>query len=248
MKYKDTLGWHILELNRRQILKFASYVIIAILIIMLAINNIKLSIDNAEFKSLLANANNRIDILINEKISLEDANSELENENLTLSGELSIAEDTMQQLQEKLDACNKSVQIEATKKDFKSYIPYTAITDKSSKQWELQQIATTNNDGIRCLDGIPMVAVGTGWGVRVGDTILIVCENGNSFIAIVGDIKANRHTDSSNKTTLDNGCRCEFIVDLDKLDPTLRKLGTLASIPEYQGYVVSVVKVVGEVE
>lgn len=248
MKYKTKLDWHMLELKRDQILKFASYIAVFILIIVLVINNINLSMNNAEVSSLLADANTQVDTLTSENVSLKDKNSALENENLTLQDELSTVNDTLKDLQEKLDAYDKSVQIETTKKDFKSYMPYTAIKNKSSKQWALQEIATTNDDGIRCIDGIPMIAVGTGWGLQIGDTALVVCENGNSFIAIVGDWKADIHTDSSNKTTLDNGCRCEFIVELDKLDPTLRKLGTLASMPEYKGYVVSVVKVADDVE
>lgn len=155
-------------------------------------------------------------------------------------------ETTVQDLLEELDELarrNETVAIETTKRDFKSFMPYNAITDRTSRQWALQQVATTNEDGVRCIDGLPMIAIGTGWGPWVGDKVLVVCENGNSFLAIVGDIKANAHTDAENKTTTANGCRCEFIVDLSKLNDHTKQLGNMVTFDEYAGYVVSIVKV-----
>ena len=119
---------------------------------------------------------------------------------------------------------------------------YTAITNKSSSQWKLQQRAYTDENGFRCIDGYPLVAIGTGWGCWVGDTILITCENGNSFKAIVGDIKADRHTTEDNKTTLSNNCRCEFIIDSSALHPSVKSAGNVAVLQQYSGYVVNIQK------
>jgi cell division protein FtsB len=126
--------------------------------------------------------------------------------------------------------------------DFKSYMSYKAITNKASKQWEIQQNAYTNKDGFRCIDGVPLVAVGTGWGLSVGDTALITCENGNSFNVVVGDIKADQHTAADNKTTLANNCRCEFIVDTKTLNNDVSIYGNAAVLEEYSGYVIDIQK------
>ena len=88
-----------------------------------------------------------------------------------------------------------------------------------------------------------MVAVGTGWGVNVGDVVLITCENGNSFEAVIGDIKDNADTMSDNKTTASNNCRCEFIVDMNNLNSTIRLSGNVAALEQYNGYVVNVQKI-----
>jgi hypothetical protein len=127
--------------------------------------------------------------------------------------------------------------------DFKSYMPYTAITNKSSKQYKLQQQAYTDENGLRCIDNKPMVAVGTGWGLSVGDVALVICENGNSFEVVVGDIKDDRDTKSDNKTTSANNCRCEFIVDMSELNSTVKRSGNIAVLEEYKGYVTNVKKI-----
>ena len=138
---------------------------------------------------------------------------------------------------------NQSASISVSANDFKTYMSYRAITNTSSAQYALQQEASTDENGIRRYDDYPMVAVGSGWGLAVGDIGLVECDNGNSFLVIVGDMKSDKHTDSSNKTTLANGCRCEFIVDPDKLDSTAKFMGNVATIEQYSGYVTNITKI-----
>lgn len=166
---------------------------------------------------------------------------------------LSQSEEVTTQLQEQKSECVTQVQEEKTttpstksyvnKTDFKSYMPYTTITDKTSKQYNLQQNAYTDENGLRCIDNKPMVAVGTGWGLSVGDIALITCANGNSFEVVIGDIKANRDTNSDNKTTSANNCRCEFIVDMSALNSTVKRSGNVAVLEEYSGYVINIEKI-----
>lgn len=186
-----------------------------------------------------------LDLTINEQ---SKTIQEIESENSELNAYISKLEEENNTLENQIEKLSKeqkkeTVVIQATKKDFKSYMPYTAITNKSSTQYKLQQQAYTDANGIRCVDSKPMVAVGTGWGVKVGDTALIICENGNKFEVIIGDIKANAHTGADNKTTLSNGCRCEFIVDMSKLHPTVKSRGNVAVLAQYSGYITNVVKI-----
>ena len=120
---------------------------------------------------------------------------------------------------------------------------YTAITDRASKQLQLQQQAHTDDNGLRCINGRPLVAIGTGWGLAVGDIALITCSNGNSFEVVIGDIKADVDTKSDNKTTSHNNCRCEFIVDMSKLNTTVKKSGNVAVLEQYNGYVTNIQKI-----
>ena len=117
---------------------------------------------------------------------------------------------------------------------------YKAITNQLSKQWALQQQATTNENGFRCIDGKPLVAVGTGWGLSVGDSAIVYCDNGNSFEVVIGDIKADIHTLLDNKTTASNNCRCEFIVDMSSLNSTVKRRGNVSVLQEYSGYVIDI--------
>ena len=187
---------------------------------------------------------------------LNELNSALEstvnNQTTTinqLTEENSDLKEYVSQLEEKVatqEQKNNTVSTRTTSvnnKDFKSYMSYKAITSRSSKQWQLQQYAYTDGNGIRCIDGRPMVAVGTGWGLVVGDTALVTCANGNSFEVVIGDIKADVHTLSDNKTGAANGCRCEFIVDSSVLNNNVKVMGNVAVLEAYSGYVVNITKI-----
>ena len=174
---------------------------------------------------------NIISDLESEKDDLKNHISQLEADNIKLK----------QEQNEPQTSTSKTTQINHN--DFKSYMPYTAITSKASKQLQLQQLAYTDENGLRCIDGRPMVAVGTGWNLSVGDIALITCDNGNSFEVIIGDIKANVDTNSDNKTTSANNCRCEFIVDMGELNSTVKISGNVAVLKQYSGYVTNVQKI-----
>lgn len=107
--------------------------------------------------------------------------------------------------------------------EFKSFMPYRAITDKSSKQFELQQYATTENAyGLRMLDDYFMVAVTSQYG-EVGDLLEIELESG-WLLAIVGDIKSAGHDDC--KSFQDNSV-IEFIIDNNRLNEEIKYHGDL---------------------
>lgn len=111
---------------------------------------------------------------------------------------------------------------------FKSYMPYTTITSKSSKQYDLQQIAYTGDYGIRMVDDRYCIAIGTAFDVDIGDCIDLILCNGEVIECVVADIKADEHTNADNITTRINGCVSEFIVDTNALDSYIKKLGNIS--------------------
>ncbi len=98
-------------------------------------------------------------------------------------------------------------------KGFKSYMGYNMLTDKNSAQYQLQLNAYTGNYGIRMINGRYMVAIGSYFGLRIGDEFDIILENGTIIPAIMGDLKDNKDTDSNNVYTVATNCCTEFIVD-----------------------------------
>lgn len=108
---------------------------------------------------------------------------------------------------------------------FKSFMPYRTINDKSSKQYELQQLATTSEYGIRVVDYFPMIAVTSQFG-SVGDLVEVHLDDSN-FIAIIGDIKGEGHNDCQ---SLRDGSVIEFIVDYPKLDSNIKRLGDFNTV------------------
>ena len=112
---------------------------------------------------------------------------------------------------------------------FKSYMPYTSITDKASKQYELQDTyAYTGIHGIRQVNHRYCVAVGTAFNTNIGDYVDLILENGEVIPVIISDIKADKDTDSRNITTKANGCVSEFIVDTDFLHKEAKKNGSIS--------------------
>ena len=111
---------------------------------------------------------------------------------------------------------------------FKSYMPYTAITSKSSPQYKLQQIAYTGTYGIRQYDNRYCVAIGTAFNADVGTYFDLILANGTVIPCIVADIKADRHTDSNNMVTIANGCLTEFIVDSSTLNKNAKRMGDIS--------------------
>lgn len=111
---------------------------------------------------------------------------------------------------------------------FKSFMPYTSITDMTSKQYELQKYAYTGIYGIRQIDYRYCVAIGTAFNTNIGDYVDLILENGEVIPAIISDIKDNKHTDSRNIATKVNGCVSEFIVDTEILHKEAKKNGSIS--------------------
>lgn len=115
---------------------------------------------------------------------------------------------------------------------FKSYMSYRCITNHSSNQYRLQEIAYTGDYGIRMIDGRYCIAVGTGTTANVGDYIDLVLNNGTVIPCVVGDIKDNQHTLQDNITTAANGCVSEFIIDNNSLASSIKRAGNVSKATE----------------
>ena len=111
---------------------------------------------------------------------------------------------------------------------FKSYMPYTAITNKASKQFKLQQMASTGTYGIRTVNNRYCVAIGTAFNAQVGTYFDLILANETVIPCIVSDIKADKHTDKNNMITVSNGCLTEFIINSSALDRNAKRMGDIS--------------------
>ena len=111
----------------------------------------------------------------------------------------------------------------------KSYERYTAL--KRGNQKLLQNYCTTDELGFRGYNGRYCVAVGTRFEMPVGQYFDAILENGTIIPCVVGDIKADIHTDVTNTFTK-NGCCLEFIVDGSVLESTVKKMGDVSYLSE----------------
>ena len=112
---------------------------------------------------------------------------------------------------------------------FKSWMPYTSITSTGSSQYKLQQMAYTGTYGIRMVNSRYCVALGSYFGVEIGQYFDLVLENGTVIPCIMADMKADEHTDESNIVTVANGCMAEFVVDYSALNKYAKRDGDISS-------------------
>lgn len=135
---------------------------------------------------------------------------------------------------------------------FKSYMNYRTITDKTSQQYKLQHngVAYTDKEGFRKSGDNFLVALGTYYSDVIGEELEITLDSGESFKAMLGDIKANKDTDENNQYHKTDGSVVEFIVDSRRLSPIIKRMGDCSYSKEnnFKGNVVSIVKIKKERE
>lgn len=98
-----------------------------------------------------------------------------------------------------------------------TWMAYQAVTCKSSAQYKLLNGDTAYTDeetGLRMVDGCYCAAIGTGWGCKIGQKFDVYMNNGNVFHCIMGDAKADIHTDeATHKFQAFDGSVLEMIRD-----------------------------------
>lgn len=123
-----------------------------------------------------------------------------------------------------------------------SFMGYQAITSITSRQYKLQQIAYTGNYGIRQVNGRYCIAVGTAYTTQIGQYLDLVLENGTIIPCILGDCKADEHTDSTNRITVHDGSLVEFIVDKSVLESNAKRMGNIHyACEEWKSRVVKII-------
>lgn len=134
-----------------------------------------------------------------------------------------------------------STSISAKDSGFRCFEYSNAITNTTSKQWKIVHEAYVGDYGFLYHTGFPLAAIGHGWGYVIGDIVEVITTE-NRYTIVVGDYKAYKDTDSTNKISYRSGCMCEFIVDKGSLDIRIKKSGNVATLDQYKGYVTDMIK------
>lgn len=135
---------------------------------------------------------------------------------------------------------------------FKAYMDYRCITDKASKQYELQQKAETDDLGLRKYGDYYLIGLGTYYADSVGEKFRITLENDKVFYAMTGDIKADIHTDENNmySPVYDSNGKfisanvVEFIVDTKAMDRKAKLSGSVGTYENFSGNIVKIEKII----
>ncbi len=122
----------------------------------------------------------------------------------------------------------------------KSYMDYRCITDKSSRQYKLQQSSAYTGDyGIRMVNERYCIAVGSYYTITIGQHIDVELENGNVIKAILADCKDDAHTDATNRIN-PNGSVVEFVVDTQTLDNTAKIMGDISYVNGWDSKIINI--------
>lgn len=119
---------------------------------------------------------------------------------------------------------------------FKCYEDYRAITATGSSQYQLQQEAWTDANGLRRVGGFFCIALGSAYGSEIGAKYLIKLDTGTTFLAILADQKADRDTVQGH-TRDRNGAVIEYLVETEALPPAVRHSGDISAVPGFEGNV-----------
>ena len=96
----------------------------------------------------------------------------------------------------------------------KLYMAYTAVTDTASAQYDLlYNNAYTTPEGLRAVGDRYCIALGSYYTTTIGQKVDLLLEDGSVVHCILGDCKADCHTNTTHQYNWGTGNVAEFIVD-----------------------------------
>lgn len=119
---------------------------------------------------------------------------------------------------------------------FKAWMDYRAVTNVQSSQYKYintwgwvdsQGFMRANGErdlGIN--DDYYLIALGSYYGTIIGTKYKITTNTGNIFYGVLADCKANIHTNHTNQYNSWNGNVVEFLVDKNKLNQDVKRMGS----------------------
>ena len=197
----------------------------------LDVNNAELRRDNTTLKTTIKQQEHTIENMNLKETDLNEYIQQLEKENKQLATKVVELEQKKSTMSKKIMSTRSGM--------FKSYTDYKCLS-RSSAQWQLQEQAYTDANGLRKIGDAYLVALGSYYGTTLGTKYTVTLSNGNSFQIILCDCKQDRHTDTKNQVCLSNGSILEFYVDTSRLPNAVRTSGSISSIDFFNGYVVNI--------
>lgn len=218
----------------------------------------KVENENIELEKRITETGKTLEEVEKENKKLRDSNQKLDNElteKVKKNKEIQTRLDSIiRREKEKLPQATRgsltlgSRNVPKTDTSMKSFMGYRAITAKSSPQYKLQHSGKvhTDNNGFRRVGNMYCIAVGTFYAENIGTILKVKLDNGNTFRAVVGDFKANKHTCNKNQQHTRDGSLIEFIVNNKTLIKEVKRSGDCSSLKGMEGNVTKM-EVVGKI-
>ena len=115
----------------------------------------------------------------------------------------------------------------------KKWMDYRCFSNGTAQEL-LQQYAVTDSFGLRQVNGSYCVAIGSRFNAEIGQRFDLILENGVLIPCVMGDMKADIHTDATNTFTNVNKnlCCSEFIVSEDDIPSAVSKRGDTSFVSD----------------
>ena len=130
----------------------------------------------------------------------------------------------------------------------KLYTDYRFYNLPNTPHYRLQQVAWTDEDGLRRFNEDYIVGLGRFYSVDIGDRFRVTLETGSEFTIILGDGKApcdcdenNQYTPCKNYSGEDCANVLEFIVDKNAMNPAVYGYGSIDCIDKFKGDIAKMV-------
>lgn len=127
----------------------------------------------------------------------------------------------------------------------KRYMDRTAVTDSSTKNYEICRNASVNNDGTLSYNGRTVIAIGQKYG-KPGTKLDITLKKDDgkqhTVNAIVGDSKKYCDTENGQGWVAADGSVLEIVVDTNCINNLSRKMGDMNYTNALNGTIVKIVK------
>lgn len=136
---------------------------------------------------------------------------------------------------------------------FKTYMSYTAVTDKQSPQYKyINTYGWTDEQGFMrsgadwdmgINDDYYLIALGSYYGTEIGTKYKITLDTGKVFYGVLADCKDNRHTNSTNQYVSHNKNIVEFIVNTKILNKDVKYHGSANVYAPLNGSITSIERI-----
>ena len=135
---------------------------------------------------------------------------------------------------------------------FKTWMDYRTVTNTESDQYKLIKtygwcddygfIRATGERDLGIDDDYYIIALGSYYGTEIGTKYRITTDTGNVFYGVLGDLKDDRHTNSTHQYAGNNDV-VEFIVDTRYLHKDVKKMGSAGVFEPLKGNISSIEKI-----
>lgn len=200
----------------------------------------KLQDENNQLKTDIQNVQSAYE---NEVSENEKLNEEIKTLNETISSQkeqINEQNNKIEELQtQDTPTQTQSMNVPSGDTSFKSYTYYTCIS-RNSAQWDIQEMAYTDENGLRKIDNDYLVAMGSYYTDNLGDRFEITLSSGNTFTVRICDFKDDAHTNSTHQYSSNRNV-IEFYVD-KSLNSKAKQMGDISYIDGFEGSITKITK------